>query len=325
MLSPNFNFPPQSREDLISLCFLFMPARALHSALSLGLFEELEKRTASSDEISQRLELNPQATRHLLGFLQAIDLVHEKDSQFYLSPLSKKHLCQGSEHSIGSAIKNAEHLSYPLWSRLSEMIKTGKNQKEALAFELGGFQSSMSVLAHDFALALDQEINWQEVSNFCDLGGGNGSVCRQLLQLRPDVQYKVVDLPKVKESFDRLNPDNQIQFIAQDVFESIPPKADCYCMHNFLRSFSSKKRQALFQSLANILPQQGYLVIRDPFLPHDPKDNFFSYLQALNIQLHSADSEAYSVEQLMTELRCSGFSQLKHIKRKAVDFVTAQR
>src|SRR5688572_29201464 len=61
----------------------------LTAADELGVFPLLAERSATADEVAERLALSPRATQAALGVLTALGFLLQRDARFYLTDVSR--------------------------------------------------------------------------------------------------------------------------------------------------------------------------------------------------------------------------------------------
>lgn len=69
-------------EAVLHIAFGFTAAKALFSAVELGLFDELDNGAATADEIRERLALRPRAVREFLHTFVHLRLLERADGLF---------------------------------------------------------------------------------------------------------------------------------------------------------------------------------------------------------------------------------------------------
>lgn len=96
------------------------------------------------------------------------------------------------------------------------------------------FNRAMAAGARMHALVLAHALDWSATRTVCDVGGGTGDLLAALLDVLPDAQGTVLDLPGVVVSAVR-HP--RLTAVAADAFASVPPGFDTYLLVNVLHDW----------------------------------------------------------------------------------------
>ena len=103
-----------------------------------------------------------------------------------------------------------------------------------------------------------------------DIGGGAGSLIRELKILAPDTGAILFDIPEVIEAARTLYPDKKdwdgITLCGGDFrFHEFEGKFSLICMSNFLHTYGPEEARILLLKAVSLLSTKGILIIHDYF------------------------------------------------------------
>lgn len=179
--------------------------RVLRALASDGVFEEREARVFANTDTSDRLRDESWTSfAHLFG-----DVFYDGIADLDLAVREGR-------------ATFAETLGTDFWSWLREHPDDRRAFDAAMS---GGKEHDVGALA---------ELEWRDGEVVADLGGGDGSLLKELLRRRPRLRGIVFDLPETirdESSF----PDG-LEFFAGSFFESVP-RADTYVTSGILHDW----------------------------------------------------------------------------------------
>lgn len=137
--------PLESVRDVSRIGYAFMSSQALFAALELGLFTELDRQPASTDDLAAKLEVVPEALQTLLANLVAEKLIVSDGGQYSNSPAAERYLVTGAPNDyseylrlqVGRQLYSAmPHIVAGLRGNEGAMVNRGTGL-EGLAFRSG--------------------------------------------------------------------------------------------------------------------------------------------------------------------------------------------
>lgn len=136
-VSPKEKITPQRISEL---CFAFAPTRVLVTAVDLEVFTQIHRGAHSLHEIAEGSEASRRGMEMLLNSLTSLEFLTKQDHKYYLTPLSENFLVKGEPSYFGDFVQHVDSLWEP-WSRLTEVVRTGRSHKQVDQEEEAGFKS----------------------------------------------------------------------------------------------------------------------------------------------------------------------------------------
>lgn len=122
------------------------------------------------------------------------------------------------------------------------------------------FDAAMAAGGRMHGLALAAAIDWSGGGTVCDVGGGTGHLLATLLELVPDLDGTVFDLPAVVE---RAVDHPQLKVVGGDAFEQVPAGFDTYLLVNVLHDWSDEDATRLLRRVAEAAEPSARIVVVD--------------------------------------------------------------
>ena len=113
------------------------------------------------------------------------------------------------------------------------------------------------------------EVEWRGDETVVDLGGGNGTLMRELLQRRPDLRAIVFDLPETDR--DESTFGDSCTFVEGSFFEEVP-RGDVYVLSTILHDWDDDSAAAILRTVHASAPAHARLLVLETVVPpgNDP-------------------------------------------------------
>jgi acetylserotonin O-methyltransferase len=332
---------PQS-EAVIALMDGFRASKALFTAVQLGLFDRLDGRSATCDELARETGCVPHALERLLGFCTARGLLSVDAQGFYRNTVTAdRFLRNHSPETLTGYILYSDRILYRLWGRLVDALHEGTNRWTQ------EFGAKDDIFDHFFSSDEDKEVflkgmhgfgvttsprvaaafDLSRFATFVDLGGGTGHLTIEACRRYPGMQGVVFDLPKVRPVAERhvkaAGMADRITFAGGSFFEDALPEGDLYAMGRILHDWSEEKVRLLVRRAYEALPQGGGLLLAEKLLNPLKDGPATAQLQSLNMLICTEGRERTAAE-YEALAREAGFREVRTARTGgAVDAVLA--
>jgi hypothetical protein len=266
----------------------YWSTQAVYVAAKLGLADLLKDGPQTAEELAQPTHTDAASLYRLLRALASLGVFAEDDQRrFSLTPLADllRDGVTGSMRAL-DVMSGEEH--YQSWGALLYSVQTGKiafdklygmpvfdflsqNLEQAKTFDAAmvgvhGRESAAMTDAYDFS----------DIPVLADVGGGNGSLLKTVLQKHPSMRGILYDLPGVVE---RAKPNLQSAGIADrcnviggSFFDSIPAGADAYLLRHILHDWDDEKATRILTNIHAAMSPAGRLLVVEGVVPtgNDP-------------------------------------------------------
>lgn len=235
---------PRTAEELAKVTGTHAPSlyRMLRALASVGVFQEDDQRRFHETDLSRTLESD--------------------------APFSQRALAEmmGDEH-------------YRAWGELEYSIRTGK-----IAFDhvygkpcfdwlaehpeqAANFDAAMVGVHGQESAAMVDAYDFSSFGTLVDIGGGNGSLIKLVLERFPKLKGILFDLPHVIERAMPNLPADRCQAIGGSFFHSVPSGGDAYMMRHIIHDWDEPKCLTILGNVRKVIPPTGKLLVVEGVIP----------------------------------------------------------
>jgi len=268
-------------EEMFGVLQGYWKSRCVWTFSHMGLADELYGNPQTAEALAAKVNAYAPYLYRLLRLgadfgLVVEDPVTKRFSLGALGDLLRKDSPMCMKWSIESELG---HIHYEAWAKLEQVIRTGKSGVSFAFGEEGwevlgkhpeaftAFNNSMSNLSNVF-LPQILTFDFSPFKTIVDVGGGTGSLLRQVLNDHPSSKGIVFDEPKViaegKFASDRL------KYAGGNFFESVPSGGDLYVLKHIMHDWNDEDCAKILRNIRKEIPSHGKLLIVDSLLPYNP-------------------------------------------------------
>lgn len=286
--------------------------QAVYVAAKLGISDLIHERgPLTAGELAESTGVLAEPLFRVLRALASLNVYRQReDSKFELTPLAEqlRKDVPGSQHAI-AIMMGEEH--YHAWGELLYSVRTGKTAFDKIygkpIFEWLGehpeqaavFDAAMVSIHGRETGAMIDAYNFSQFGVVADVGGGNGSVLRAILQRVPQVRAMLCDLPGVLE---RARPlikadglEDRIELQPTNFFEAVPAGADAYLMRHIIHDWTDEQSLVILKNIRKVIGQGGKLLVIEGVVPAGNEPSF-SKLLDLNMMVMPGGKERTEAE-----------------------------
>jgi hypothetical protein len=290
-------------EPILELGHAFWGAKALLSAVELGMFTTLAKGPLDGERLATELGLHPRGAQDFLDSLVALGMLDRRNGTYRNTSSTDVFLDQAKPSYIGGLLEVANSRLYPLWGSLTEALRTGRPQNEIKdggnlfdaiyqdPASLKGFLHAMTGVSMGAANALAEKFPWDRYSTVIDVGTAEGCVPVQLALRHPHLTGGGFDLPQVEPIFAdyvaSFGLSDRLRFHAGDFFVDALPPADVIVFGHILHDWDLDQRLTLLAKAHAALPDGGAVIVYDAIIDDDRRTNAFGLLMSLLMLLET--------------------------------------
>jgi hypothetical protein len=169
----------------------------------------------------------------------------------------------------------------------------GRRPDEAAQFNAAMTSSSTRSLP-----ALLAAYDFSDCSRIVDVGGGQGTTLRGILEQYPQVTGVLFDLPSVVAEADRLRAPglaDRCEFVGGDMFQSVPAGGDAYFLRLIIHDWSDPEAIQILRNCRQAMADHGKLLLIEFVLKPSNEPDFGKWLD-LNMLVLLTGRERTEVE-----------------------------
>ena len=252
-------------------------ARAVTTAVMLGVFDSFHEAPSTPGELAERLGLDPLGAETLLTALCTLGYVERDGDRFANTAVSDRLLWSSSPESIATFIGHQGDLHWQTLAMLPEAVRDGaayamheQRQDDAerwRAYIRGLFEISRPEQDTNAAL-----VPVESPRRLVDVAGGHGAFAMAMCRRHPGLEATVLDLPPSvevgREIVAEQGYDDRVTFRAGDVFEAgLGEDLDVVSAFNLIHHLPEERDRELCRMARAALRPGGVLVIGDTARP----------------------------------------------------------
>jgi SAM-dependent methyltransferase len=252
-------------------------ARAVTTAVMLGVFEALHETPAAPAELAERLGLDPLGAETLVTALAALGYVDYRGELARNTEVSERLLVASSPESIATFIGHQGDLHWQVLDLLPEAVRDGRayamheerhdDAERWEAYIRGLFEISRP--EHDANAAL---VEVESPARLVDVAGGHGGFAMAMCRRHPGLRATVLDLPPSAAVGRKIVAEqgfaDRVEFREGDVFElGLGESLDVVSVFNLVHHLPEERDRELVRMARAALRPGGVLVIGDSARP----------------------------------------------------------
>ena len=270
-------------EELTRIMLSAALSRALSTIAELGIADHIEAGSPQSvKSLAGITGTHERSLYRILRFLASHGLFQETDHhQFDHTPLSNC-LRTDAEHSFRAAAQMMHRL-FPAWDGLHHAALTGEpgfNQVYGKPiFDYVGTHPDLgpildagmtAIHGHETSAMLDA-YDFSGIEVLADIGGGNSSLLRAVLQRYPAMKGVLFDLGHVigraSENIKAGGLSDRCSVSEGSFFESIPSGADAYSFRHIIHDWTDEQSVQILGNCRRVIPDNGKLLLIEAVVP----------------------------------------------------------
>jgi hypothetical protein len=314
-------------DQIMQIGLGFWNAKALLSAIELGLFTLLADGALTADQIGARLGLHPRGTRDFFDSLVAMRMLERTDGAYSNSLQASTYLDRNRPEYIGGILEMANARLYLFWGSLTDALKTGEPQNEIRRGEqlfeamyseparLKQFLAAMTGLSLPAARAIATKFPWADYRSFMDVGCAQGAVPVELALAHQHLGGTGFDLPVVRPIFEeyvhRFDLSDRVRFVEGSFFSDPLPHTDVIIMGHILHDWNLDEKRMLLAKAYEALPAGGALIVYEAMIDDDRRENAFGLLMSLNMLIETPGGFDYTGADCQQWMKEAGFRETR--------------
>ncbi len=313
---------------VLTLIDAFRSSKAMFVAVSLGVFDSLERAPASAEKLAEEVQAKSEPMERLLDACVGLGLLTKQNGIYKNQPVASTYLCRGTSTTLAGYILYSDKVLYQLWSNLENALREGGPQWKQTFHQDGGIfdhffrteEATQTFLQgmHGFGTLSSPLVvsafDLSRFKTFVDLGGATGHLAISACERYPGMNAIVFDLPRV---IDAVAPQisvsseaSRIQLQKGDFFDAKQlPEADLFGLGRILHDWPDAKVNALLKAIYEHLPSGGGILLSEKLVNEDKTGPIAAQLQSLNM-LVCTEGKERTLGEFRALLEAAGFTQV---------------
>ncbi|MBI1922133.1 MAG: methyltransferase domain-containing protein [Geobacter sp.] len=287
----------------------YWSARVVITANNFRVFDYMQK-PVTAEEIAGRLRADVRGMEILLDALAGLGLARKAEGMYRNSSISSRFLVFGGKYYQGNILRHADIL-WQNWSRLDEVVRTGKPMGEA--HDHGAFIRGMHNLAILKARDVVMKVGLKGLKSALDLGGGPGTYSMEMA--REGVAATLFDMPEtitIAREIVRESGVKGIDFLAGDfTVDPIGGGYDLVLVSQVLHAYGEADNLALLKKVRAALNPGGRVVIQEFAIDASRTKPPQAALFSVNMLVNTPGGRCYAPEEIKGWLKEAGFRGVK--------------
>ena len=270
-------------EKLTRILFSAALSRAVCTIAELGIADHIEAGSPQAvKSLAEATGAHERSLYRILRFLASHEIFQEKGQrQFDHTPLSQclRSDAEGSFRPVAQMF----YRIHPLWDGLQHSAMTGEPAFNKVfgqpMFDYLGthpelapiFDAAMPAIHGHETAAMLEAYDFSAVDFLADIGGGNGSLMRAVLQRYPKLRGLLFELGHVagraRESLKAYGVEGRCSVIEGNFFESVPSGADTYLFRHIIHDWTDEQSVQILNNCRKVIPNNGRLLIIEGVVP----------------------------------------------------------
>jgi ubiquinone/menaquinone biosynthesis C-methylase UbiE len=296
-------------------------ARAVTTAVMLGVFDALHDEPAGVAELARRLSLDELGAETLLTTLATLGYVELDGERLRNTAVSERLLVSSSPESIATFIGLQGDLHWQVLEMLPEAIRDGRayamherRQDDAERWEAyirGLFELSRH--EHDANAAM---LHVEAPRRLVDVAGGHGGFAMAMCRRHPALEATVLDLPPSAAVGRKIVAEegfaDRVSFREGDVFErGLGEDLDVVSVFNLIHHLPEERDAELCRMARTALRPGGVLVIGDSARP-EPGDELSPHGAVSSLLFYAwSHSRNFAPSEVSAWMRDAGFEDVE--------------
>jgi 2-polyprenyl-3-methyl-5-hydroxy-6-metoxy-1,4-benzoquinol methylase len=303
------------------------PPLVIETGLRLGIFNSLDTGPKSLDRLRSETGASPRGWAMLLNALVGLELLEKTpDESYELTPESATYLVTGKPTFHGAFFLLTSEAMLPNWSRLTEIVRTGR-VAHRINLEEDGSKFFLRFVEDIFPIHLAGARRLAEALGVAgataplsvlDLAAGSGVWSIAMAQMSPQVRVTTVDWPAVipvtKKVAAREGVADRFHFVDGDLQEADFGQGYAIATAgHILHSEGEARSRLLLKKTFAALAPGGTIAIAEILVDADRRGPLPALMFAINMLVNSEQGGTFSLDEINSWLEEAGFEAVRTI------------
>ena len=298
---------------------------SVYTLVKLGVIDDLKANgPKTAKDLADAALVDENSLYRILRALASIGyLDHLPDGQFEITPVSELLLQDHPESFHGMAMLYGD-IVVPDLTSFPETIKTGNsvveiNNDGKTFWQLleeqpvtaDAFDRQMAMWTQLHASTVTKSYDFSSARSVVDIGGGRGTMMREILKANPQSSGVIFDRPEVVIETERKMEEaglaDRCECVGGNFFEAVPEGADYYVIKHVLHDWDDEHATQILRNIRKAMRPDSRLLIVEGLIEHDYAFGEFFRAWWDILQLSHTLGRSRTVEQMQAMLKRTGF------------------
>lgn len=256
----------------------------LGTVARMRLAEAIGHGIADADVLARRYGIPPDRMRRLLRSLADLDLCEERRPGGFALTEAGGALHPDRPDSLHhTVLLLTDPVTQSSWAHLETSLRTGRaGCVEAFGMPIfdclverpelaASFHATMSLLTGRVAAEAARRFDFGRFERVADIGGGNGTLLREVLTRHPGVRGVLFDEPSVvahaRPVLAAADLLDRCELVGGNFFDEVPAGADLYVLKWILHDWDDDRAAIILRRCREAMPGRGRLLLVEWVLP----------------------------------------------------------
>jgi hypothetical protein len=285
--------------------------QSIATAARLGIPDALAAGPRTVDEIAAKVGADRGATKRLLRMLGGIGVFTAENGRYGLNAVSER-LREETPGSLKHMfIAETDGVHWRSWEKVVDAVRTGLPRPKPVfgkaAFDYYSehqdegeqFGRAMANISGFAAKSVLDSYDFGGLKTIMDVGGGNGSMVRTILEKYPQARGIVADLPYIEEQANAAiaaaGLAGRCRFEPTDFFKAVPSGADGHVLKFILHDWNDDECVQILRNCRAAIAPGGRLMVLEVIVPDTPGSDF-SHMMDMNMLVMTGGMERTAKE-----------------------------
>ncbi|HET6251624.1 MAG TPA: methyltransferase [Tepidisphaeraceae bacterium] len=317
-------------QRIMGMVWGFAAPLTLEAAVKHRVFDTLDERAKTLDEIARDTGASRRGLRAILNTLVALELLGKQGEKYSLTPESSAFLVSTKPGFQGAILRHISSQLLPAWLKLSDIVRTGKpaaavNQEGSGAEFFAEFVESIAPLSAPAANMLADHLISATTApaTVLDLAAGSGVWGIAMAKKSPQVSVTAVDwagvIPVTRRMAQKHGVVDRFKFVEGDLKDAdFGTGHTLATLGQILHSEGESRSRALLKKVFAALKPGGTIAIAE-FIPDDDRRGpIMPVMFAVNMLVNTDEGDTYTYPEMTGWLREAGFGNVRQLKTPGV-------
>ena len=292
-------------EPILNIAIGFMGAKQLFAASEIGLFEALADGPASLEELAGKTAVPARTVGIVAAAMVSLGLIEQEGSRYRNGEAAATFLAGKPGHDLRPVLRFFNSISYLLWERLADAVRSGEGQAQFGQFDREQqqiFSAGVEALTAPVAASLAVAYDFSGHRRLLDIGGGTGSFLLAVLRRYPALRGTLFELPGAcAVARQRLSAEpegSRIGIVEGDMFKTpLPAGHDVLLVANTVHVLSAPHNLELMRKMRAIVQRGSRLLLVDVWMNPTHTEPPAAALMSGEFLVMAGEGQAYSEQE----------------------------